>query len=826
MTDSKKRVIHSKSAGFLTVLLLSILSFEIVFMGSRFLETWEPVFTDMCMRWRSTLSYSSVRKHTDNITLLAIDARTQIALGRFGAGMWLSRKPFVDSLVFFSENFSPTVLGYDIILVDSIGARSLSEDQRISENREKLLDISKELVSCSEKTADNLTSKSLTDMNQLVSEQGNKTYSSKLASIQEDDAFSCLLGMNLRGGSIDIQPVKIDLWSDEDVFGSDPDGDEDAGVRIPYLKDMAIPDANIHFPSQQAQTDYICSPNGNLPTTEFLDYSYIAPINGPRDADGVLRRLPMLLGVKYYNSITRQAREFFIPSFSLAAALLHLGIEFPLKDGDVDVRFGDKITINTGDGREIRIPIDESGKLYLNYDNTFSDFDAISFVDVAPSAIGTTVEGRKKRADRWKKYIDDRVILIGVTATGMDVGATPLYSNIPLVFTQMTAINNILTSNFLRPIRPVEKTLLWGILFILFTSLCHFQKTYKLGPVAFMFASMYFLTAYVSIHRSIVILPVLQPILYITLCYFAVLSYRFFTEERAKRKIRGMFSTMVSDKVLAYLEENPQSFSLQGRNVEASVFFSDVARFTSMSEKLNPEKLTKLLNSYLTPITDNIMKWDGNVDKYVGDGIMAVWGAPNLDPEHAVKACASALEQQRLVDDMNPMLKRDFGVEFQVRMGINSGVVTAGNMGSEKKFQYTVMGDVVNLASRLEPVNKEFDTKIIIGKNTVLAIRDKYETRMLERIVVQGRIEVEPIYELLGRKGSLDERILEVRDLYEEAIKEFHSKNWSKALHLTEDILKIMPDGPARRLKEWSLRYKDNPPGSEWQGEYIRDTKH
>lgn len=823
-SGKKKRF---KPSGLMMVILISVLSLELTILTGSILENGDGVMTDLFMRWRLTLSLGSFSRQTNNILLLGIDSRTQLALGRYGAGQWVSRKPFVDNLKFFHEHLKPSVVGYDIVFEDDLSVLERASDNRVSESPEKLMALADQIQKGANQGGDAVPRSTLADINRLVIEQGNKTFANTYAAIQEDEAFKTLLGCYFRGGGVDPKSIEIDTWSDDDVFGNDKNGNEDMGQRIPYLKDMAIPSGNIHLPvgRKSGMLKYEPSPNASLPTGELLDYSLIAPLNVPRERDGVARRVPMILGFKYRNSITKESKVYYVPSFSLMAAMLHLGIEFPLDSDVIDVFIGKKIVVRSPSGKTCNIPIDKYGYMYLNYQNTFNDFDALSFSKVAPSYMDISQESIARYGRALKRIVDGRVSLVGLTVTGVDVGATPIYSNIPMVFVQMTAINNILTDNFIGVISDRGRIYVWLILFMMVTSISLYEKTFKVGPVLFLFAVFYFMTAYMFVHKSIAVLPVIQPLLYISLSSFGIVSYRFFTEERAKRKIRGMFSTMVSDKVLAYLEENPQSFSLQGRNIETTVFFSDVARFTSISETLPPEKLTDLLNIYLTPVTDCIMEHGGFVDKYVGDGIMAVWGAPNPDPDHALMACLSAIEQQKIIDYLNLRLSNEYGINLHVRMGLNSGVVTAGNMGSERKFQYTVMGDVVNLASRLEPVNKDFKTKIIIGDSTNRLVKDELATRILEKIVVKGKQEIVPIYELIGRKGDVEDAFLEVIALYSTALNQFHTRDWASAMRTVEKALNIRDDPASCYLKRRIKECMVNEPPEIWQGEYIRKDK-
>ena len=487
------------------------------------------------------------------------------------------------------------------------------------------------------------------------------------------------------------------------------------------------------------------------------------------------------------------------------------------------VRFGREILINGARGGPLHIPIDERGCLYLNYEGRFDDFPAISFGQLCPPDLRADGDApAARRAASFRRVIDGHVVVVGVSATGIDVGACPLEAPVPMVIAQLTAMNNILQRQFLRPLGTLQRRLLMAALFAAVTGLCLEVRSSRLGPVALEVIVLYSVAGYAGVHLGWAILPMVAPLLYVTLCSFSVLTLRYFTVERERRVVRGMFSTMVSNRVLNYLEENPDSFSLHGHNVTATVFFSDVADFTTMSEHLPPQQVTELLNTYLTPVTDNILGHGGFLDKYTGDGVMAVWGAPYPDPEHAVRACQSALEQQAIVRDMAPMLRERFGVDLNVRMGLSSGTVTAGNMGSQKRFQFTVMGDVVNLAFRTEPANKEFGTQIIISDRTREMLGDRFEVRPLGRIVVQGRQERTEIHELLGRCGKVDAVTLESARRYGVALDLFYARDWDACLSL----LNALPtDGPARHLARLARAFKEQPPSADWQGEYTREAK-
>ena len=226
-----------------------------------------------------------------------------------------------------------------------------------------------------------------------------------------------------------------------------------------------------------------------------------------------------------------------------------------------------------------------------------------------------------------------------------------------------------------------------------------------------------------------------------------------------------------------------------------------------------------LLNRYLSPMTESIMKRNGYVDKYEGDLIMAVWGVPFPSQDHPVQACLSALEQQKELARLRPALKEEFGHEIHVRMGINTGPVTARNMGSDRKMQYTVLGESVNLASRLEPVNKQYGTSIVISETTFLLARDHVEGRLLDILIAKGTSKPVRIYELIETKGAMSPTKAEVVSLYEEALRLHWERQWDAAVLSLDKTLQIDPgDTASQRLRSRILRYKANPPPESWSG--------
>jgi len=486
-----------------------------------------------------------------------------------------------------------------------------------------------------------------------------------------------------------------------------------------------------------------------------------------------------------------------------------------------------------------------------------SDWMELFFEDGSMASIGMGQESPFK----------DKIVVIGVAVeTVLDLKETPYFNYfgvqqlMPGMETHAHAIQTILDQNYIREL-GVKTEITW----LLILSLVGYVFLMWLGPVLggivlFLLAAIYadisigmFFGDYVWIIKkaldlaltdgflerignpqiigvpaigSSVIVPVVAPILGLLLTYGGNILYQFIIEQREKRKINNMFSTYVSPKVLEHLQDNPDAFGLSGKKMAATMFFSDVANFTSISENLSAENLAVVLNRYLSPMTEILMEYDGYVDKYEGDAIMCDFGVPMPDPDHAWKACFAALESQERLVSLREEIKDEFDVEIYVRMGVNSGDVSAGNMGSAQRFQYTVMGDAVNQASRFEGANKQYNSDIMIGESTYELVKDLIEVRPLDKLVVKGKVIPIEVYELLAKKGELSDEMSKVSSIYTEGIELYWKRKWDLARSKFEEALKINEeDGPSLTYVKRCEAFKESPPPDDWQGEFVMTTK-
>jgi adenylate cyclase len=308
--------------------------------------------------------------------------------------------------------------------------------------------------------------------------------------------------------------------------------------------------------------------------------------------------------------------------------------------------------------------------------------------------------------------------------------------------------------------------------------------------------------------------------------YATISSYRVIFEEREKRRIRKTFSQYLSPGVIALIEEDPQKYIRPGGEVkELTVMFSDIRGFTSISEGLTPDELVGLLNEYLSAMTDVLFKNLGTLDKYIGDAIMAFWGSPYPQDDHALRACACAVEMQRTLAELNQKWVADGRKPIAFGIGLNTGPVNVGNMGSDKRLSWTVMGDNVNLSSRLEGMTKQYRTQVIISENTYRQVNREFVCREVDKIRVKGKSQPVTIYELMGPMSELP-RHEALLTKFNEALAAYRTQDWHSAAGTLGELLAEFPDdGPTQILLQRCLEFMEEAPQADWDGVYVMKSK-
>ncbi len=536
--------------------------------------------------------------------------------------------------------------------------------------------------------------------------------------------------------------------------------------------------------------------------------SSTAFFNADPGSDNIVRSNPLVWAF---------GQDRIYPALALEAVRLYTGAQkCVVKYGDAGIQ---GIIV-----KDIDIPTDQSGRMMVNYRSNLRE-TITGFTSSFPTYPAADVLDGKVGPEALK----GKIVFVGASATGLkDIKASPLTQWFSGVEVHATMVDNILAGDML--CNPDWMPGVHAVAIILMGAFLTFFIARGKSWLSFLVsAAVIFIAIRISmllIGKYHVVFVPAWVILSVMIIYPVLTMIKFWQEEIQKKQVRDMFGTMVSHKVLHFLENNPGSFSLSGKKVEATMFFSDVRGFTTISESLSAEKLSHLLNRYLSPMTEIIMERGGYVDKYEGDLIMADWGVPYPVHDHATQACLAALEQQDTLAKLRPALKAEFGHDIHVRMGINSGTVTAGNMGSNRKMQYTVIGDAVNQASRFEPINKDYGTRIIIGETTYNEAKDSIEARLLDRIIVKGKTVPIGIYELVSLKGALSAEKRQVIQLYEEGLRLHWERKWDAAIACFDRALGLdQGDGPSAMMRARVLEYRQEPPPEHWDGDYARGTK-
>lgn len=422
----------------------------------------------------------------------------------------------------------------------------------------------------------------------------------------------------------------------------------------------------------------------------------------------------------------------------------------------------------------------------------------------------------------------DKVLYVGLTATAThDYNPMPFSPRYPMVGLHVNAANTILTGQFIREVPA------WaGLLIALACALLLAMVTPHLHPLA---GSGFFLGvtgayigfAYISFARLGLWLPVVAPSVTVVTTYIVIVTHKFLLEQREKRRVRSAFSTYVAPAVVNEVLRHPEMLRLGGERREMTVSFGDLWGFTAISERSSPEELVRLLNEYFDAMTDAVFRHGGTLDKYEGDGIMAFWGAPMADDDHAYHCCCTALDSMHHLETvLRPKWTSEGKPLLRMRIGINSGPMIVGNMGSVKRMDYTVTGDAVNLAARLEAANKQYGTAIMISEHTRKGLAGRLVDRELDSLRVVGKHEPVRIYEVLGRPGEVSAEKNAIVAAYNEGLTHYKARDWRPAVEAFSAAVSMEEeDGPSRTYLDRCRRYLEDPPPPDWDGVWVLTSK-
>lgn len=556
---------------------------------------------------------------------------------------------------------------------------------------------------------------------------------------------------------------------------------------------------------------------GLLPVQIIAESSHVGFVNSPPGSDGVRRQLPL---------VVRCGTRVF-PSLVLQALLQSEGLDTDA----VEVIPGRHVRV-TGPQKTWEIPVDEQGQMTINYRHP----DSFTFFPYA----GLVTQLETHQGKEWPKNfppVEGQVLFIGQSAAGLsDLGPTPHSPQTPLVLTHANALSNILSQDFITQsdIRIVIAA--WIILALLTILVLRHGAIWLSVLVPALMIGAYVFAAFYLFQSSSLQLPVVWPVFGFILVQGGSMLHRLVIELRAKSRITGMFGAFVAPQVVKQMIASGEEPKLGGHEAEITAFFSDIAGFSSFSEKLTPERLVHLMNDYLSEMTDILHDNGGTLDKFIGDAIVGMFGAPLAFDGHAYHACRAALLIQKRQLELREKWRKEGGwpdivFEMQTRIGLNSGQAIIGNMGSRRRFNYTMMGDTVNLAARSESGAKSYGVYTMITSETktlAQGFKDDITFRFLDRIVVKGRSKPVEMYELVGFDNEITPETLECLSLHKRGMERYLAQDWDGAKALFERSAKreIHQDAnPSLVMLKRCDALKAEPPPQDWDGVYVMKTK-
>ncbi|MBF0126210.1 MAG: adenylate/guanylate cyclase domain-containing protein [Magnetococcales bacterium] len=518
--------------------------------------------------------------------------------------------------------------------------------------------------------------------------------------------------------------------------------------------------------------------------------------------------------LKIYPEIVKEANSW---PYSVKALAMFWGVEPRLEKGFLHLGDRMKIPLDQNNNVFIDFPPLSGGAKFLSQIPSVG-LSALEFLDIADLD-----QDEREELSYWVK---GKLVLVGDTSeVSHDWFDTP----VGMVYGVEIIADIINTLMKGAPLRPASTGL------EILVMLCFMVTIIAMGtihaPTYRTFAALMLGVVFVGaatwlyVHVGLVF-SMSYPLIAGFLGFLAITMRYYLLEMSQKKMIKGAFGQYLSPKVVDILVKDPSKLSLGGEQREMTAFFSDVAGFSSISEKLTPSELVQLLNEYLTAMCDIIARYDGTVDKFEGDAIIAFWGAPLDQPDHAKLACWAAADMAAHMESMRERLLAEGRPKMTVRMGLNSGPMVVGNMGSKQRMDYTIMGDAVNLAARLEGANKFYASGTMISGSTCEQAREHIEVRLLDTIRVVGKKEPVPIYQLMGHKGSLSPQQEEMRGHYLAGLELYRKRDYPAAIDRFAAALQVIPDdGPSRTYLERCQEYVANPPPADWDGVFQLTSK-
>ena len=528
------------------------------------------------------------------------------------------------------------------------------------------------------------------------------------------------------------------------------------------------------------------------------------------ERDGIIRRVPVVMN----------AQDTLVPALTLEM------LRVVTRAGAILVRTDDA-GVRAVAVPGLEVPTDGNGQFWVH----FNKHDPARYVSAAD-----VLHGRSP-TDRF----NGRLVLIGTSATGLlDIKTTPVEPAMPGVEVHAQILESVLTQALLaRPNYAIAVELVaavvFGIAIIIAAPMLPASIVIAVG--ALLIAGLIGVSLYFFVAHNLLI-DFTYPLMSFWLIYLVLTFVNYFREQKQRQQIRSAFGFYLSPPLVEQLAKSPEKLVLGGEERRMTILFSDVRGFTTISEhyKDDPQGLTRLMNRFLTPLTNAIIERKGTIDKYIGDAIMAFWNAPVDDEEHEANACDAALEMLARAEALNVELKREAETNGSVYMplrigiGLNSGPCVVGNMGSDFRFNYSVLGDTVNLASRLESRTKDYRLSMVIGSRTAEGAKTEFATMEIDLIQVKGKKQPEVVFTVLGRAEVNDDpRCKDLRDLNAAMLATYRKQQWDEAKSLIDRCRKLANgfgvDGLYDMYVERIAAHRADPPPPDWNGVYEAQSK-
>lgn len=586
-----------------------------------------------------------------------------------------------------------------------------------------------------------------------------------------------------------------------DILFTEPDKDNPGSDGC--LVDAAKDSGNVCFPMAfgvKGQKKDLLPMDGLHKAACAVGFVNVYP-----DIDGMIRRTRLDFSGK--------------PALGLALLCQHLGIALE----SLQKASKNTLTLATAEGDRIKIPLDRQGRMMINYAGATTDWQWLHFVEII-LAFMDQQKGEKPSFD--PNIFKGKIVLVGSTHTGMpDIIETPFGSSYGVEL-HANLINSVLQHKFLHPL-PWAYEIATYLAFTIFcvVVLCCLRPLKGILFSAIV-VLVFFSIAYALFVRYGIWIKVTQPVIGLIAIYSTTAVHHFIIVERKERAVRKAFQHYVSPAVVSKLAKNPEALELGGETRELTILFSDIRDFTAISESLSPDDLGQMLNEYFNSMTSSVFTFGGTLDKFIGDAIMAIYGAPVELEEHPLCGCLSALSMISKLEAFNGGWGAENQNPIRIGIGLNTGIAKVGNYGSKKRFDYTAIGDNVNLSSRMEGLTKKYAVPIIISESTYTRVKSKLLCRPLDVVMVKGYSKPLKIYELIGDADTLPVEEKARVDRFMEGLDLYQNKQWNAAQQFFRNYMDCFPnDKPARIFFQRSDHFSKTPPPDDWDGVYSHRSK-